>query len=96
MARDALTHTETVAIISGRRYGVPPRVRQNAIDFIERLLDDEDAGTGNKLKAVECLLKMDLVDIAAEKDTAATTATAATPSVVLLLPPNGTEYNVDR
>jgi hypothetical protein len=49
---------------------------------------------GTKMKAVECLVKMDMIDVTVERDgAAAAAATAESPSVVLLLPPNGTEHN---
>jgi len=89
-----LSTTETVSLVTKRRYNVSARARQNALDYLERLIEDHEAPDGAKIKAVECLLKMDLVDIAADKDDAAATAAAtAEPQIVLLLPPNGTEAN---
>lgn len=91
MRSNGLTRTETLNIIGKKKYNPSPRVRQNAVDLIERILNDDEVGYGTQIKAIECLLKMDLVDVAAEKDDAAAAAATAEPHVVLLLPPNGTE-----
>ena len=92
---DGLPTSQEVRLMNRKRWNLSPRVRQDAVDFLERVINDEECGTKTRINAVECLLKMDLVDIAAEKDesTAAAAAATAAPTMVLLLPPNGTEVS---
>lgn len=92
-----IPRSTTLQMMSVKRYGVSARLKQNALDYIERTIEDPMAPDGSKMKAIECMLKMDMIDLAMQKDdAAATAATAAAPAMVLLLPPNGTEYNIDR
>lgn len=92
-----IPRSTTLQMMSVKRYGVSARLKQNALDYLERTIEDPMAPDGSKMKAIECMLKMDMIDLATQKDdAAANAATAAAPAMVLLLPPNGTEHNIDR
>ena len=72
------------------RWGLTPRQRQAAIEFLEEVIGDPTAGTITRIKAVETLMKADALDLAAQK-TLEPIDSGNEPQVLLLLPPNGSE-----
>ena len=71
-------------------YGISPRQRQAAMEFLEEVLGDPTAGTKTRLDAVEIMLKADALNIAAQK-VIEPVESGSEPQVLLLLPPNGSE-----
>ena len=72
------------------RWGLTPRQRQAALDFLEEVLGDPEVGIKTRLDAVEIMLKADALNIAAQK-VIEPVESANEPQVLLLLPPNGSE-----
>ena len=72
------------------RWGLTPRQRQAAIEFLEEVIGDPTAGTITRIKAVETLMKADALDLAAQKSLEPIES-GSEPQVLLLLPPNGSE-----
>ena len=72
------------------RWGLTPRQRQAALDFLEDVIGDPTAGTITRIKAVEAMMKADALDLAAQKSLEPIES-ANEPQVLLLLPPNGSE-----
>jgi hypothetical protein len=72
------------------RWGLTPRQRQAALEFLEGVIDDPTAGTITKIKAVEVMMKADALDLAAQRSSEQVDS-GMEPQVLLLLPPNGSE-----
>lgn len=87
-----LPRSQTVrAMASVGRWGLTPRQRQSALDFLQEVIDAPDVPVRTKIGAVECLLKADALNLAAEKAMEPVDSGDEKRQVVLLLPPNGTE-----
>ena len=71
-------------------YGISPRQRQAAMEFLEEVLGDPTAGTKTRLDAVEIMLKADALNLAAQRSVQQVDSESE-PQVLLLLPPNGSE-----
>ena len=72
------------------RWGLTPRQRQAALEFLEEVIDDPTAGTMTRIKAVETMMKADALDLAAQRSSEQVDSESE-PQVLLLLPPNGSE-----
>lgn len=72
------------------RWGLTPRQRQAALEFLEEVIGDQTAGTITRIKAVEAMMKADALDLAAQKSMEPIES-GSEPQVLLLLPPNGSE-----
>lgn len=75
----------------GSLYGITPRQRQAAMEFLEQVLEDPTAGVGTKLEAVGVMLKADALNLAAQRAVEQVDSGEKEPQVLLLLPPNGSE-----
>lgn len=79
-----------------RRFPVNARMLQDAVDFLDRTVNDDMLKPGMRLAAVETLVKMEAlnqVDEIKAGDLAG--KVEQKPQVVILLPPNGTERKPD-
>lgn len=80
-------------IRDGARWGLSPRARAAAMQLLEQVITADDVSLSLRLQAVDSMVKIDALDVAAERSAAAAAeADAGAAGVtVFVLPPNGTE-----
>lgn len=98
--QDGMCVSETTRMMGavlgkGRRFPVSDRLRQDAVDFLEKVLDDVEVGNGTKMDAVGLMLKMEQLNQFDEHNPIDGENRVQQPAMVLLLPPNGSEV-VDK
>ena len=77
----------------GKRWETTPEIRQQVLEFVVDMVTDENGNPFTRLKAVDHLLKMELMNQVDERieNEGNGGGGEAEGTVVLLLPPNGTE-----
>lgn len=97
---DGLCPSETVRaaariVNQSRRFPISSRMLQDAVDFLDRTVNDDLLKPGMRLAAVDTMVKMealnqlDEIKLGEQGDDKKQTVT------VLLLPPNGTEKRLE-
>lgn len=95
-----LPHSETVKAVARvmnqcKRHPTTARMLQDAVDFLDRVINDDGEKTRYRLEAVDKLLKMEAQNQVDEIKSGELADKQQTQErVVLLLPPNGTEKRI--
>lgn len=85
-------------LMKSQRWETTPEIRQDALRFVDRVISDDDANEGNRLKAVELLLKMEAQNQTDDRIVAGVKSDGdgeRQPQIVLVLPPNGAERKIE-
>lgn len=95
---DGLSQSETTRLVAravsrGRRWGISDRLKQDAVDHIDQVINDPEARPGVKRDCLEMLLKMEAMNQIDELKGGPTEdgEQVKQPAMILLLPPNGSE-----
>lgn len=85
-------------LMKSQRWETTPQIRQDALQFVDRVIADDDANEGNRLKAVELLLKMEAQNQTDDRIVAGVKENSEgdkQPQVILVLPGNGSERKIE-
>jgi hypothetical protein len=85
-------------LMKSQRWETTPTIREDALKFVDRVISDEDANEGNRLKAVELLLKMEAQNQTDDRIVAGVKDNSdgeEKQKIVLILPPNGAERKIE-
>ena len=79
-----------------RRFPMSARMLQDAVDFLDRTVNDDSLRIGMRLEAVNTMVKMEALNQVDEiKAGELGGKVEQKPQVVILLPPNGTERKTE-
>lgn len=85
-------------LMKSQRWETTPEIRRDAMNFVDRVIADDDANEGNRLKAVELLLKMEAQNQTDDRIVAGVKADNEDDQkqqIILILPPNGAERKIE-
>ena len=85
-------------LMKSQRWESTPEIRRDALQFVDRVINDHDANEGNRLKAVELLLKMEAQNQTDDRIVAGVKDASdgdKQPQVILVLPPNNSERKIE-
>jgi hypothetical protein len=97
---DGICPSETVraaarVVNQSRRFPIDARMLQDAVDFLDRTVNDDRLKPGMRLAAVETFVKMEALNQVDEiKSGELANKQQVQERTVLLLPPNGTEKRI--
>ena len=85
-------------LMKSQRWESTPEIRRDALQFVDRVINDHDANEGNRLKAVEILLKMEAQNQTDDRIIAGVKSDddgEQKQKIILVLPPNGAERRIE-
>lgn len=94
---DGMTNYKAIGMMGKcmkKRWQTTESGRMAALDFVERVVEDDQERVGNRLKAVELMVKFEAMNQTDERIAVITEAQSIennTQRTILILPPNGTE-----